>query len=96
MADIIAAFYERCVAGRPEAVRIFIEEALVSYSGARIAQDERSILKVFADGFKIPGAADDRRAAGYRDPGAARACLEDLINQRLLTALLLSPFFCFV
>jgi hypothetical protein len=83
---IINAFYERCLAGRPEAVRIFIEEELVSpYSGARIQQDQRSILKVFADGCKIPGASDDRRAAGYGDPGAARACLEELVYQRLLT-----------
>ena len=84
---IIAGFYERCVAGRPDAVRIFIEEELVSpYSGARLQQDERGILKVFADGYKLPGATDDRRAAGYGDPGAARACLEELVNQRLLTA----------
>jgi hypothetical protein len=83
---IIAAFYERCLAGRPDAVRIFIEEDLVTYSGARLQQDHRSILKVFADGCKIPGASDDRRAAGYGDPGAARACLEELVNQRLLTA----------
>ena len=85
---IIATFYERCLEGRPEAVRIFIEEELVSrYSGARLQQDERSILKVFADGFAIPGAADDRRAAGYGDTGRARACLEGLVNQRLLTAI---------
>jgi hypothetical protein len=87
IATIIAAFYERCLAGRPDAVRIFIEEELVSpYSGARLQQDERSILKVFAYGCKIPGTVDDRRAAGYGDSGAARACLEDLVNQRLLTA----------
>ncbi len=85
---IIATFYERCLEGRPEAVRIFIEEELVSrYSGARLQQDELSILKVFADGFAIPGAADDRRAAGYGDTGRARACLEGLVNQRLLTAI---------
>ena len=30
---------------------------------------------------------DDRRAVGYGDPGEARACLEDLVNHRLLTAL---------
>ena len=84
---IIATFYERCLDRRPYAVRIFIEEELVSpYSGARLQQDERSILKVFADGCRIPGAADDRRAAGYGGVGAARACLEDLVNQRLLTA----------
>jgi hypothetical protein len=83
---IIAAFYERCLAGRPDAIRIFIEEDLVTYSGARLQQDQRSILKVFADGCKIPGASDERRAEGYGDKGAARACLEDLVNQRLLTA----------
>ena len=27
---------------RPEAVRMFIEEELVSYSGARLAQDEKA------------------------------------------------------
>jgi hypothetical protein len=84
---IIATFYERCLVGRPEAVRIFIEEQLVSYSGARLQQDQRSILKAFADGCEIPGAADDRRAGGYGDSGAARACLDELVNQRLLTAI---------
>jgi hypothetical protein len=84
---IIATFYERCLAGRPEAVRIFIEVQLVSYSGARLQQDERSILKVFADGCEIPSAADDRHAEGYGNPGAARTCLDALVNQRLLTAL---------
>ena len=84
---IIATFYERCLAGRREAIRIFIEEKLVSYSGARLQQDEQSILKVFAEGCEIPGAADDRRAEGYGDIGAARACLDELVNQRLLTAL---------
>jgi hypothetical protein len=85
---IIATFYERCLNGRPYAVRIFIEERLVSpYSGTRLQLDQRSILKVFADGCEIPGAADDRRAAGYGDSGAARACLENLVNLRLLTAL---------
>jgi tetratricopeptide (TPR) repeat protein len=84
---IIAAFYERCLTRRPDAVRIFIEEELVSpYSGARLQQDERSILKVFTDGCKIPGTADERHAAGYGSLGVARACLEDLVNQRLLTA----------
>jgi hypothetical protein len=84
---IIATFYERCLDRRPAAVRIFIEDKLVSpYSGARLQQDQRSILKVFANGCKIPGASDDRRAAGYGDEGAARACLEELVNQRLLTA----------
>jgi hypothetical protein len=84
---IIAAFYERCLAGRPEAVRIFIEEELVSYSGARLAQDEKSILRVFKEGYAVPGAADGRRAAGFGDATAARACLEDLVNQRLLSSL---------
>ena len=63
---VITAFYERCLAGRPEAVRIFIEEELVSYSGARLSQDEQSILKVFEEGCEIPGAAGDRRARGFR------------------------------
>jgi len=58
---VITAFYERCLAGRPEAVRIFIEEELVSYSGARLSQDEQSILKVFEEGCEIPGASGDRR-----------------------------------
>ena len=88
IATIITTFYERCLARRPEAVRIFIEEELVSpYSGARVPQDEHSILKAFTDGCEIPGAADDRRAHGYGDPAKARACLEDLVNQRLLTSL---------
>lgn len=87
IATIITTFYERCLAGRPEAVRVFIEEEFVSsYSGARLQQDQQSIIKVFTDGREIPGAADGRRAAGYGDPVKARACLEDLVNQRLLTS----------
>ena len=84
---IIAAFYERCLAGRPEAVRIFMEEELVSYSGARLPQDEESILRVFETGCEIPGAPTDRRAGGYGYRQAARACLHELVNQRLLSAL---------
>src|SRR5262245_8839057 len=83
---IIADFYDRCLAGRPEGVRIFIEEKLVSGSGARLQHDEKSILKVFAEGCEIPGAAGERRAAGYVDAAKARACLEELVNQRLLTS----------
>ena len=84
---IISTFYERCLAGRPEAVRMFFEEEFVSpYSGARLQQDEQGILKVFADGYKIPGAADHRRVAGYGNVSDARNCLKDLVNQRLLTA----------
>jgi tetratricopeptide (TPR) repeat protein len=84
---VITAFYERCLAGRPDAVRIFIEEGLVSYSGARLSQDEQSILKVFEEGCEIPGAAGDRRARGFGDAGLARACLRDLVNERLLSPL---------
>jgi tetratricopeptide (TPR) repeat protein len=84
---IITAFYERCLAGRPEAVRIFIEEELVSYSGARLAQDEKSILRVFEEGCEIAGASHDRHAAGFRDADAARVCLRELVNQRLLSPL---------
>jgi tetratricopeptide (TPR) repeat protein len=84
---VITAFYERCLAGRPEAVRIFIEEELVSYSGARLSQDEQSILKVFEEGCEIPGAAGDRRARGFGEVGLARSCLRDLVNQRLLSPL---------
>lgn len=84
---VITAFYERCLAGRPEAVRIFIEEELVSYSGARLTQDEQSILKVFEEGCEIPGSAGDRRAQGFGDVVLARACLRDLVNQRLLSPL---------
>jgi hypothetical protein len=80
----IADFYERCLAGRPEAVRVFIEEEMVSYSGARLAQDEQSILCVFEQGCIVPGAADDRRAAGFGDPHAARVCLRELVHQHLL------------
>ena len=84
---IIAAFYERCLAGRPEAVGTFIEEQLVSYSGARLAQDEKSILRVFMEGFAVPGAREGRHAAGFGNAIAARACLEELVNQRLLSSL---------
>jgi TIR domain len=83
---IITIFYERCLDGVPEAVRIFIEEEFVSrYSGARLQQDEQSILTVFADGCAIRGTY--RIALGFGNRDAARACLEDLINQRLLTAI---------
>jgi tetratricopeptide (TPR) repeat protein len=84
---IIAAFYERCLAGRPEAVRVFIEDGMVSYSGARLAQDEQSIIRVFENGTEISGAPDNRRADGFGDSNAARACLYDLINRRLLSPL---------
>jgi Novel STAND NTPase 1 len=84
---IIKTFYERCLAGRPEGVRMFIEEGLVSYSGARLAQDEKSILSCFEKGWEIPGAHDGRRAAGFGDAAKARECLKDLVNQRLLTCL---------
>jgi hypothetical protein len=55
---IIKSFYERCLAGQPEGVRMFIEEELVGYSGARLAQDEKSILSCFEEGWE----ADGRRA----------------------------------
>ena len=84
---IIAAFYERSLTGRPEAVRIFIEEELVSYSGARLAQDEKSILRVFEEGYHIRGVVRDWRAAGFGDSSAARECLEHLVNERLLSSL---------
>ncbi len=85
---IIKSFYERCVTGRPEAVRVFIEDELVGrYSGARLPQDEQSMVKVFTDGCEIPGAAGSRRAAGYGDSVKARECLIDLVNQRFLTFL---------
>src|SRR5262245_38921335 len=82
---IIKTFYERCMAGRPDAVRMFIEEELVSYSGARLAQDEKSILSCFDKGWRISRDAGGRRAPGYGDPDKARVCLEELVNQRLLT-----------
>jgi eukaryotic-like serine/threonine-protein kinase len=85
---IITSFYERCLTGRPEAVRVFIEEEFVSsYSGARLQQDQQSIIKVFTDGCELPGAADGRRAAGYGDSDKAHGCLEALVDQRLLTSL---------
>lgn len=83
---IINTFYERCLVGCPEAVRIFVEEDLVSYSGARVAQDEESILNVFQHGCEISGALA-RHAAGFGDPDAARACLNDLVSRRLLSPL---------
>ncbi len=84
---IIKTFYERCLTDRPEGVRIFIEEELVSYSGTRLAQDEKSILTCFEYGTKIPGAPDDRLAEGYGDPAKARQCLRDLVDQRLLSVI---------
>ena len=82
---IVKGFYERCIAGRPDAVRLFIEEDLVSYSGARLAQDEKSILRAFDKGWRIPGAGNGQLAPGYGDPVQARRCLDALINERLLT-----------
>ncbi|MDQ6912235.1 MAG: tetratricopeptide repeat protein [Verrucomicrobiota bacterium] len=84
---IISAFYERCLAGKPEAVRIFVEEELVSVSGARLPQDEGSILRVFTEGCEIPGAIDGRRASGFGDANAARAGLRELVSDRLLNSL---------
>ena len=85
---IIAEFYDRCLAQRPEAVRTFIEEELVSRSGARLAQDEKSILDAFEDAYK------DRNdnwfvQEGYGNATAtdARACLNDLVSRRLLSPL---------
>lgn len=85
--SIISSFYERCLWGKPEAVRIFIEEELVGVSGARLAQDEGSILRVFTDGCAIPGAVDGHHAAGFGDAKAARACLDELVDDRLLNSL---------
>lgn len=83
--SIINAFYERCLAGRPEAVRVFIEDELVSYSGARLVQDEDSILRVFEDGFEISHASDSRQVIGFGNAESARACLDDLVTMRLLS-----------
>jgi tetratricopeptide (TPR) repeat protein len=83
---IIKSFYERCLASRPEAVRMFIEEDFVSYSGARLAQDEKSILRCFEEGWEIPG-SDHQRAGGFGDPVKAQECLNDLVRQRLITSL---------
>jgi hypothetical protein len=83
--NILENFYERCLAGRPEAVRIFIEEDLVSRSGIRLQNDERSIVDVFANGRVIPDDEIGRFAAGYGDNHAAIACLQELVNVRLLT-----------
>lgn len=52
---IIKTFYERCLAGQPEGVRMFIEEELVGYSGARLALDEKSILTCFEAGWEADG-----------------------------------------
>ena len=84
---IIAAFYERCLAGRPEAVRMFIEEELIGYSGARLAQDERSILATFENGYEFDRAGHGKNVPGFGEARAARACLSELVNQRLLSAL---------
>jgi WD40 repeat protein len=80
---IIAAFYERCLAPYPEAVRVFIEEDFVSQSGARLAQDEVSIVGAFEHGYQT----SDGNVTGFGNAAAARACLVDLVNQRLLSAL---------
>jgi hypothetical protein len=82
---ILETFYERCVADRPEAVRIFIEEGLVSHSGIRLQNDEHSIVDVFANGYDIPGDEMGRYAAGYGHRDAATACLRELVNERLLS-----------
>jgi tetratricopeptide (TPR) repeat protein len=63
------------------------EEELVSFSGARLAQDEKSILRVFTEGYQVPGAGEEHRAAGFGDPIAARSCLEELVSHRLLSPL---------
>ena len=81
---IVATFYERCLAPYPDAVRLFIEEDLVSHSGARVAQDERSILSTFESGYETRHG----RAAGFGDARASRACLADLVAQRLLRPLI--------
>jgi hypothetical protein len=83
---IVKSFYERCIFGRPDGVRTFIEEELVSYSGARLAQDEKSILSAFEKGWRIPGATNCQLAPDYDDPVKARTCLEELIHERLLTS----------
>jgi hypothetical protein len=75
---ILDQFYQRCITGRPEAVRIFIEDELVSHSGIRLQNDEGSIVDVFADGLAS-------HAAGYGDRDAATACLRELVNERLLS-----------
>ncbi len=72
-------FYERCVAGRPEAVRVFIEEDLVSHSGIRLQNDEHSIVDIFANGCEVPGDEMGRYAAGYGDRDAATDCLRELV-----------------
>jgi hypothetical protein len=81
---ILDLFYQRCLAGRPEAVRIFIEEDLVSRSGIRLQNDERSILETFTNGCEIPGDEMGRHADGYGDRDAATASLRELVNERLL------------
>jgi tetratricopeptide (TPR) repeat protein len=83
---IISSFYERCLAQRPEAVRIFIEEELVSYGGARLQQDQGSILMVFVDGCGVPG-SDGRYANGFGNQADAYKCLEELVGQRLISPL---------
>jgi hypothetical protein len=84
--SILENFYERCLADYPEAVRIFIEEHLVSHSGIRLQNDERSIIDVFANGCEIPGSREmGRHAAGYGDRDAATTCLHRLVNDRLLS-----------
>jgi hypothetical protein len=83
---ILETFYERCVAGRPEAVLICIEEDFVSHSGIiRLQNDKRSIIDIFANGYEIPGDEMARCASGYGDRDAAAACLRELVDERLLT-----------
>jgi WD40 repeat protein len=83
---IVAAFYERCLVGRPDAVRLFVEEQLVSLAGGRVIQDERSILSAFERGYESSSAAGVRSVSGFGDQEKARACLAELVNLRLLTS----------
>ena len=67
---IIAAFYERCLAGRPEAVGTFIEEELVSYSGARLERTRRASSESSRKGarFPAPGIIDMQPVLGMPLP----------------------------
>ncbi len=81
--EIISGFYNRCLHQRPEAVRTFIEEEFISSKGARLAQDEKSILDAFENGYK--GRNDNWLVQGYGNATDARACLNDLVSRRLLS-----------
>ncbi len=60
---ILETFYERCLAGRPEAVRIFIEEDLVSRSGLRLQNERLQRIRRRESGMPRPVKQSANRCA---------------------------------